>query len=326
MDRVKKMTKYTVLSELSRLIGQNTPIKGTYVKTLNQDDIFETPNNKTTQLYSIPSNNKMGQKILVPLVKPEAIQEGSLSESEVAKLLRNVKDARARKILLEYLSQNDELDMGIKEKSKFIQQAVITNKMSQSGSNESNESNKSNKSKAIKAQQPLMIEPDYTITELIYRMNKAKRDGNEKLALYYRMKAKELTDTVPEKSIPEPKITKPAAEKAEAKAEAKPMPAQAAADEDTVIIEDDELSAVEVEERKNKFIKDIKKVMEKFKSVAQFEKYLKDNNLDILKADLVKVGLKKLTGGMTLSLNAIRAKVKAREQAIAGAKAKAAAS
>lgn len=318
MDRVKKMTKYTVLSELSRLIGHNTPIKGTYVKTLNQDDIFETPNNKTTQLYSIPSNNKMGKKILVPLVKPEAIQEGSLSESEVAKLLRNVKDARARKILLEYLSQNDELDMGIKEKSKFIQQAAITDKMQMKKENDKKESLALKALNQNKAQQPLMIEPDYTITELIYRMNKAKRDGNEKLALYYRMKAKELTDALPEKPTPEPQKAQPAAAKKE---EEKAMP-----DEDTVIIEDDELDTVEVEERKNLFIKNIKKVMDKFKSVAQFEKYLKDNNLDILKEDLVKVGLKKLIGGITLSLNTIRAKVQAREVAMAGAKAKAAAS
>jgi hypothetical protein len=110
MDHVKKMSKFTVLSELNRLVGKNSTIKGTYVKTLKQDDIFDTPVNKTTELHTIKSGSK---KILVPLVKPEPVQVGAISDREVSKLLSTVKDSRARKILNEYLEQNKNLETSI---------------------------------------------------------------------------------------------------------------------------------------------------------------------------------------------------------------------
>jgi hypothetical protein len=104
------MSKFTVLSELNRLVGKNSTIKGTYVKTLKQDDIFDTPVNKTTELHTIKSGSK---KILVPLVKPEPVQVGAISDREVSKLLSTVKDPRARKILNEYLEQNKNLETSI---------------------------------------------------------------------------------------------------------------------------------------------------------------------------------------------------------------------
>jgi hypothetical protein len=128
MDHVKKMSKFTVLSELNRLVGKNSTIKGTYVKTLKQDDIFDTPVNKTTELHSVKAG---GKQILVPLVKPEPVQMGAISGREISKLLATVKDPRARKILNEYLEQNESLETNIINERLMNRKIIKTEELRQ---------------------------------------------------------------------------------------------------------------------------------------------------------------------------------------------------
>ena len=100
------MDKPSVLLQLKRLTEQNLPIKGTYVKTLKQEDIFDSPVNKTTELHAV----KIGkQQILVPIVKEEELTQGAISDDLVMKLLSKIKDKKSRQVLSAYIEQEQEI-------------------------------------------------------------------------------------------------------------------------------------------------------------------------------------------------------------------------
>jgi len=100
------MDKPSVLLQLKRITEQNLPIKGTYVKTLKQEDIFDSPVNKTTELHAI----KVGkQQILVPIVKEEELTQGAISDDLVMKLLSKIKDKKSREVLSAYIEQEQEI-------------------------------------------------------------------------------------------------------------------------------------------------------------------------------------------------------------------------
>lgn len=103
---IQSMDKPSVLLQLKRLTEQNLPIKGTYVKTLKQEDIFDSPVNKTTELHAI----KVGkQQILVPIVKEEELTQGAISDDLVMKLLSKIKDKKSRQVLSAYIEQEQEI-------------------------------------------------------------------------------------------------------------------------------------------------------------------------------------------------------------------------
>ena len=102
------MDKPSVLLQLKRITEQNLPIKGTYVKTLKQEDIFDTPINKTTELHAV----KVGkQQILVPIVKEEEITQGAISDDLVMKLLSKIKDKKSRQVLSAYIEQEEDINI-----------------------------------------------------------------------------------------------------------------------------------------------------------------------------------------------------------------------
>jgi hypothetical protein len=103
---IQSMDKPSVLLQLKRLTEQNLPIKGTYVKTLKQEDIFDSPVNKTTELHAV----KIGkQQILVPIVKEEELTQGAISDDLVMKLLSKIKDKKSRQVLSAYIEQEQEI-------------------------------------------------------------------------------------------------------------------------------------------------------------------------------------------------------------------------
>lgn len=102
------MDKPSVLLQLKRITEQNLPIKGTYVKTLKQEDIFDAPINKTTELHSVKVGN---QQILVPIVKEEELTQGAISDDLVMKLLSKIKDKKSREVLSAYIEQEEDINL-----------------------------------------------------------------------------------------------------------------------------------------------------------------------------------------------------------------------
>jgi hypothetical protein len=90
-----------VLEKLKQIAYQNMPIKGTYIKTLKQEDIFDEPVQKTTELKRIQVGN---QSILVPIIKEQEVKP-ALSDEIVMKLLSRIKDLKSRQILETYKQQ-----------------------------------------------------------------------------------------------------------------------------------------------------------------------------------------------------------------------------
>jgi hypothetical protein len=102
MNKIHSMDKVSVFAELKRLVHASLPIKGTYIKTLEPDDIFDTPVNKTSELQSVKVGNT---SILVPIVKEPEVAEGAIPVDMLSKVVSKIKDPRSRKILAEYLEQ-----------------------------------------------------------------------------------------------------------------------------------------------------------------------------------------------------------------------------
>ena len=130
---VKNMDKKTVLSELSKLVNKNKVIKGTYIKTLGQDDIFEVPVNRTTELKSINVNNK---DVYVPITKDKDVASGSLTEKQLQYLLSTVKNPESLAILEKYMQQMEEepeppslFDMMEKKKQKDEEEKKTKDKL-----------------------------------------------------------------------------------------------------------------------------------------------------------------------------------------------------
>lgn len=104
METIQYLSKPALLTEMKRLIQKSLPIKGTYIKTLDQD-IFDEQITKTTELYPV----KVGkQQVLVPLVKEEELAEGAIPEDMINKILAKIKDPKGRAIIREYIEQEKE--------------------------------------------------------------------------------------------------------------------------------------------------------------------------------------------------------------------------
>jgi hypothetical protein len=102
MNVINTFDRTTVLSELRRLVQKSLPIKGTYIKTLEKDDIFDKPVNKTSELQIVKVGN---QSIYVPITKEPDVAEGAIPEDMLAKVVARIKDPKSRKILSAYLEQ-----------------------------------------------------------------------------------------------------------------------------------------------------------------------------------------------------------------------------
>jgi len=304
MDRVKKYDKYTILSELNRLIGNNAPIKGTYVKTLKHDDIFETNVNKTTELHAIKSGNK---RILVPLVKEEPLQEGSISESQLLKLLRQVKNPQSQRILREYLAQNKEIDKEIVNDRLINRTIHTTEKAKKKTEKEDMEILKMIIGNTVNV--PL-IEYDNSdkMRDIIRNIKKARSEGNKDDEEYYLRKGQELTGhKVNKKKQHLLAVTY--------RGEDQPKPKPAPSDEDTdgdenneaiVQVEDVELDKAEVLARRTLLMNKINKDKYSIKTIKSFEKFLIDNGHSQLASDLLEVGEKSKLGGLNKSIGTAR--------------------
>jgi hypothetical protein len=102
MNKIHTLDRYGVFSELKRLVQNSLPIKGTYIKTLEKDDIFDKPVNKTSELQILKVGN---QSIYVPITKEPDVAEGAIPEDMMAKIIAKIKDPKSLKILAEYLEQ-----------------------------------------------------------------------------------------------------------------------------------------------------------------------------------------------------------------------------
>lgn len=118
MNKVHLLDKPAILSELKRLIAKSLPVKGTYVKTLDQDDIFDQPVNKTSQLEALKVG---GKQIFVPIVKEPEMAEGAIPDDMMKRVISKIKDPKSRKILSNYLEQekNQEVKVSAKTMQKM---------------------------------------------------------------------------------------------------------------------------------------------------------------------------------------------------------------
>ena len=123
MNKIHTLDRTAVFSELKRLIQQSLPIKGTYIKTLEKDDIFDQPVNKTSELQIIKVGNK---SIYVPIVKEPEVAEGAIPEDMLVKVLAKIKDPKSRKIISEYLEQEKNQEVANKAVVK-IEEAEAKN-------------------------------------------------------------------------------------------------------------------------------------------------------------------------------------------------------
>ena len=107
MERVKNMDKFTVLSEIKKMLKKQ-PIKVTDIGV--NKDIFEIPKekkkiNKTSLLYTVRDGKK---NIYVPIVKEKEKQEDPVRESTINRLL---KKGQFKDILSKYINQEREEEM-----------------------------------------------------------------------------------------------------------------------------------------------------------------------------------------------------------------------
>jgi hypothetical protein len=106
MDKVKKMSKLVVLSELKKYVKLNDEktMKGTFIKTLEKEDIFDNPINKTTELHLVKLGNK---SVLVPIIKKEDIQTNPIDDKALSVLLSKIKNPNDRDIVKQYITQQN---------------------------------------------------------------------------------------------------------------------------------------------------------------------------------------------------------------------------
>jgi hypothetical protein len=319
MDRVKKAQnydKYTVLSELNRLIGSHADIKGTYIKTLKHDDIFETNVNKTTKLHSIKAGNK---KILVPIVQDEPVQEGSISEKQLMKLLHDVKNPQAQRILREYLSQNKEIEreiVGDRMIRKTVQATETAKKRSNDETQEILQMIQGNKTSDVPLIEFNAEKPE--IKEVIEKIKEARREGNQEVYQYYLRKARELTGHANKKKANKPLLALPY------RGEDKPKHViesdsdndepDTRAEENEVVVEEITEDPEEIKDKRDAFIQKVKDEFPKFKTVKGFDKFLIENGITDLQMALIRNGLKGLVSGMTNTLNRMKERLQLAEQ------------
>jgi hypothetical protein len=105
MKDIKKMTKKQILSEMARLSIEETPTKGTYIKTLKHEDIFDEPANKTSTIYSVKDNK--GKKMLIPIEDEPLDKEakGIMNEEELTHLISVLNNPYSKEILKRFLKQ-----------------------------------------------------------------------------------------------------------------------------------------------------------------------------------------------------------------------------
>jgi hypothetical protein len=107
MDRVKKLTKAQLLTEYQRISKDTQTTKGTYIKTMKHEDIFEIPVNKTSTIHQI--KGPKGKKMLIPVEDDDEDIEagGIMSNEEVEHLIKVLKNPHSKEILRAFLKQEE---------------------------------------------------------------------------------------------------------------------------------------------------------------------------------------------------------------------------
>lgn len=105
MDRVKNLTKAQLLSEYERISKDTQTTKGTYIKTMKHEDIFEIPVNKTSTIHQV--KGPKGQNMLIPVEDDDEDMEagGIMSDEEVEHLIKVLKNPHSKEILKAFLKQ-----------------------------------------------------------------------------------------------------------------------------------------------------------------------------------------------------------------------------
>ena len=121
MDRILKMNKYTILKELEKALNFRNQ-KGTYIKTIKPDEIFEEQTiNPTTELYQVKMNDKT---IKVPIIKDLFDDPEKKEIEKIKSMLRNTSSKQGREILMLLLKQEQKLketaDLEDKRRVKVI--------------------------------------------------------------------------------------------------------------------------------------------------------------------------------------------------------------
>jgi len=104
MDKVKKMSKLVVLSQLKKYVKLNDEktMKGTFIKTLEKEN--SKPINQTTELHLV----KLGDKtVLVPIIKKDDLQTNPIDDIVLSKLLSKIKNQNDRDIVKQYITQQN---------------------------------------------------------------------------------------------------------------------------------------------------------------------------------------------------------------------------
>jgi hypothetical protein len=119
---MSNIERKAIVSKLLKLISSNQPVKGTYVKSIKPEDIFdaETP---TTTLYPIKAGNST---ILVPIVDPNDQQQPAINPNLAQKILNKVIDPKQKEILKNYITQTQKLDERENRNQLLAQTEIIT--------------------------------------------------------------------------------------------------------------------------------------------------------------------------------------------------------
>ena len=104
MNKVKKMSKLVVLSELKKYVKLNDEktMKGTFIQTLEKEK--SKPINQTTELHLVKIGGKM---ILVPLIKKDDLQTDPIDDKVLSVLLSKIKNQNDRDIVKQYVTQQN---------------------------------------------------------------------------------------------------------------------------------------------------------------------------------------------------------------------------
>lgn len=116
-----QIQRKAIVSKLLKVINMNQPVKGTYVKSIKPEDIFDTET-PTTTLYPIKAGNST---ILVPLVDINEQAKPAINPDLALKILSKVSDPKQKDILKNYIIQTQKQEVKKGEEVKDVQEVKL---------------------------------------------------------------------------------------------------------------------------------------------------------------------------------------------------------
>jgi hypothetical protein len=118
---MSNIERKAIVSKLLKLISNNQTVKGTYVKSIKPEDIFDTET-PTTTLYPVKAGNTT---ILVPIVDPNDQQQPAINPNLALKIISKISDPKQKDILKNYITQTQKLDEK-ENRNQLLAQTEIT--------------------------------------------------------------------------------------------------------------------------------------------------------------------------------------------------------